>query len=572
MTEPTRKIPPPTVDTDGSLVAHTVATPKAFKVRALLEVPPDKVVPVVFIPGIMGTNLRLRADTKQHTNDTKPGDPVWRPPNGSFDGMSEVWKWARREPSQRQLLLDAEAVEVDPSGDLPPSQLTEQQMREQGWGEVHAGSYGGFLATLQQYLETTFELAGTQRRIKEHWRAVIACEPARWGVQSVPPLTEPELEHYAGYYYPVYAIGYNWLQSCAESAERVQKRVLEIIRHWQSLHRDCKQVILVTHSMGGLVARACAKQIPAQIAGVVHGVMPALGAPVAYRRIACGTEGGRFERGMVSSIADDGFARIAGATAEETTPVMAVAPGVMELLPNQSYPPGWLVVRVKSSVNSEVTYRDVLALPKGNPYDFYRDITSWYRMIDPALADPGGKYTENRSNLMAKIGRAIDKAERLHTQILSDPGPAGAKQAPKPHGDGGNPKPVNAYYHPMTYAFYEADDAHRAFGQVRWVAEEPLGVGAVLTPNNVRDGRLVHRDEDGAREIEVEGKYRLRFRPWLQDAPGDDTVPLQSASGPAGHVGQMFRTSGYTHQESYQHRDVLLLTQYLIAKIAQSFK
>jgi hypothetical protein len=64
----------------------------------------------------------------------------------------------------------------------------------------------------------------------------------------------------------------------------------------------------------------------------------------------------------------------------------------------------------------------------------------------------------------------------------------------------------------------------------------------------------------------------LHFQPWLQDAPGDDTVPLQSGAGPTGHVGQVFRTSGFTHQESYQHRDVLLLTQYLIAKIAQSFK
>jgi pimeloyl-ACP methyl ester carboxylesterase len=572
MTEPTRKIPAPTVDKDGSLVAHTVATPKAFKIRALLEVPPDKVVPVVFIPGIMGTNLRLRADTKQSTIETKPGDPVWRPPNGAFDGMSEVWKWGRREPSQRQLLLDAEAVEVDPTGELPASPLTEQQMREQGWGEVHSGSYGTFLATIQQYLETTFELAGTQRRIKEHWRAVMSCEPARWGVRSVAPLTEHELEHYAGYYYPVYAIGYNWLQSCAQSADLVQKRVLEIIRHWRSLHRDCKQVILITHSMGGLVARACAKQIPDQIAGVVHGVMPAFGAPVAYRRIACGTEGARFEQGLASSMADDGFARIAGATAEETTPVMAHAPGVMELLPNQFYPPGWLVIRTQSSVNNEVRYRDLLALPKGNPYDFYRDIKSWYRMIDPALADPVGKYTRSPNSLMATIGRAIDKAERLHTQILMETGGAELSQAPGPAARDDKPKPVNAYYHPMTYAFYEADDAHRAFGQVRWVAQEPTGVGAVLTPNNVQQGRLVQREHDGSREVEVEGKYRLRFRPWLQDAPGDDTVPIQSAAGPAGHVEQIFRTGGYTHQESYQHQDVLLLTQYLIAKIAQRFK
>jgi pimeloyl-ACP methyl ester carboxylesterase len=394
----------------------------------------------------------------------------------------------------------------------------------------------------------------------------MACDPSCWGVRSVPPLTEPELEHFAGYYYPVYAIGYNWLQSCAVSSERVKKRVLAIIKHWQALHRECKQVIFVTHSMGGLVARACAKQIPDQVAGIVHGVMPAFGAPVAYRRIACGTEGGRFERAAGSSANDDGFALIAGATPEETTPVMAMAPGVMELLPNQFYPPGWMVVRTSSKMNNETKYRDLFTLPKGNPYDFYRDMQSWYRMIDPTLADPAGKYASNPKDLMAAIGRAIDKAERFHTDVLADkPAAEGASQGEQTNG-------IKPWYHPMTYAYYEADDAHRAFGQIRWVAQDLGGVGAVLTPNNVRQAVLVQREPNGTRDVRIEGHYELHFQPWLQDAPGDDTVPLQSGAGPTGQIGQVFRTSGFTHQESYQHRDVLLLTQYLIAKIAQSFK
>jgi hypothetical protein len=245
---------------------------------------------------------------------------------------------------------------------------------------------------------------------------------------------------------------------------------------------------------------------------------------------------------------------------------MAVAPGVMELLPNQFYPAGWLVVRTMSSLNNEVHYRDLLTLPKGNPYDFYRDVQSWYRMIDPALADPAGKYANNPKDLMAAIGRAIDKAERFHTQVLADNLPAqeGAKSE--------QTSAVKAWYHPMTYAYYEADDTHRAFGQIRWVAQDLGGVGAVLTPNNVRQGVLVQREANGSRDVQIEGRYQLQFRPWLQDAPGDDTVPYQSGAGPTGQVGQVFRTSGYTHQESYQHRDVLLLTQYLIAKIAQSCK
>jgi pimeloyl-ACP methyl ester carboxylesterase len=75
-----------------------------------------------------------------------------------------------------------------------------------------------------------------------------------------------------------------------QSSERLEKRMLEIIEFWTQPNGAATKVILVTHSMGGLVARACAKRIPDKIAGVIHGVMPALGAPAAYRRMACGTE------------------------------------------------------------------------------------------------------------------------------------------------------------------------------------------------------------------------------------------------------------------------------------------
>jgi hypothetical protein len=112
----------------------------------------------------------------------------------------------------------------------------------------------------------------------------------RWGVRSVAPLTEAELEKYAEYQYPIYACGYNWLESCGESAKRLERRIENIIAWWKTRKHECNQVILVTHSMGGLVARACAKRIPDKVLGVIHGVMPALGAPLAYRRLACGTE------------------------------------------------------------------------------------------------------------------------------------------------------------------------------------------------------------------------------------------------------------------------------------------
>jgi hypothetical protein len=58
----------------------------------------------------------------------------------------------------------------------------------------------------------------------------------------------------------------------------------------------------------------------------------------------------------------------------------------------------------------------------------------------------------------------------------------------------------------------------------------------------------------------------------MQDAPGDDTVPRQSGSGPTPHVRQIFATHGYGHQDGFQQSDVLLLTRHLIVKIVQGFK
>lgn len=66
-------------------------------------------LPVIFIPGIMGTNLRNKADKSE----------VWRPPNGLwpmddlFASIGALWTWAWRGPKARQELLKAEQVEVD---------------------------------------------------------------------------------------------------------------------------------------------------------------------------------------------------------------------------------------------------------------------------------------------------------------------------------------------------------------------------------------------------------------------------------------------------------------------------
>jgi hypothetical protein len=60
--------------------------------------------------------------------------------------------------------------------------------------------------------------------------------------------------------------------------------------------------------------------------------------------------------------------------------------------------------------------------------------------------------------------------------------------------------------------------------------------------------------------------------PEPQEAPGDDTVPLQSGAGPSSHVSLVFPTRGYGHQESFQDSNMILLTRHLIVKIVQGLK
>lgn len=556
MADPTRPLLDPTVTADGDLLVTSHTSHENFKTRGMATIPSRLVMPVIFVPGIMGTNLRAkrRPARKDETNlELARGEAAWRMPNGSAAGLREAKRWKDRKPQQRQRILDAETLEVDDDGeiDIPACSLDRQEMRKRGWGELHSASYAQVLYTLQSHLDHTFRLDGLgQRQIRGRWKRVMDCDPQRWGEPNTAPLTEAELERFARFQYPVYACGYNWLESCAKSAQRLERKIREVIAFWAGTKHVCTQVILVTHSMGGLVARACAKRIPDQIAGVVHGVMPALGAPVCYRRIACGTERASPSNDDFKNFVAGKFAEIAGETPEDTTPVMAVAPGVLELLPNHLYPPHWLTVSMSRNSHSpgvppeQVEY---LRLPKGNPYDLYRDLKSWYRVINPALVDPAEKFKKVPGEMERTIWRAIDTAERFHM------------------------KEVDNYYHPRSYAFCGDDPEHLAYGRIHWVAHQPDHLDFAMTTRAVQQGAFLSNTFDGKRNVNIGGRVFF-FCPEPQDVSGDDTVPSHSGAGPKSKVKQLFAARGFGHQDGFKNEDMLLLTQYLIAKIVQEVK
>ena len=244
------------------------------------------------------------------------------------------------------------------------------------------------------------------------------------------------------------------------------------------------------------------------------------------------------------------FAEIAGDTTENTTPTMATSCGPLELLPNHLYPSPWLFASVKK-IDGKVI--DLMPLHSGNPYDLYRDFKSWYRLINPAIADPAEKYANNKNGGVAsQIKKAIDQAEKFHKKLL------------------------DSYYHPNTYAYYGADEEELSFGKFCWVTPDQA-----LTADGVRKilpaARPLAHTFSGARNIELPSYDifpggSMLFTPSEQDTPGDGTVSQYSGAGPQGKVKRLFRTRGYDHQGSYKNGPMLALTKHLIVKITQEAK
>jgi pimeloyl-ACP methyl ester carboxylesterase len=164
---------------------------------------------------------------------------------------------------------------------------------------------------------------------------------------------------------PVYAVGYDWRGGNRDSARRLIRRVGEILGR----HPLAKQVVIVSHSMGGLVTRsALAQGLEPQVAGVVHTVMPADGAVVAYRRFLTGARD-EYRDGEVA------FRGILGNSRLNYSLMQSVLRGPTELLPTNSYPDPF--VRLPGDINNK----------------FFQDIYAEYERTTP----PGILYREGES-------------------------------------------------------------------------------------------------------------------------------------------------------------------------------
>ena len=563
----------------NTTIAQTgsATSPTTNKSGTYVEVPLQDTIPIIFVPGIMGSNIF----------NTALGKPVWMIGNGISGQVSTLTKQMGKSPAVLQTELDPLNTRVDTSGDIKVDRrlkLTEKTLRERYWGTVHWDSYGGILTYLQMVLNNvdlnekpiyTTGLGGGYAAVQQmkqqesvyEWKSLLnQTESSRWSPQeSFVPVNQQEIEHLKKFHFPVYAMGYNWLQSSENGAAIVAQKLDKIKQEYGARFH---KFIIITHSMGGLLTRRLVQLRSGDIVGVVHGVMPAEGAAAAYRRIVAGS-------GDVGALP----AYVLGKNTEHVTAVLANAPGGLELLPSKAYNNGkpWLFLNGSGLMNGKDLHTNVVPLPKSDPYEeIYKADGVWWEMIKEELIDPAKLIKKDNSNKRVKdeYFKKIEKVKEFHLKITNK-------------------------YHPCTYVNYGDDSKHLSFGTLTWTLDQPLrGLTAEQmkrlpratakqigtyrqkivqeqmvkikegkgTDANNRDLAL---ENNGIRYISLVSGNLGVFSISNQDAAGDGTVPHQSGSAPLkqSSVKQVFKMKGFDHQGSYNNTQVKRSVLYSIVKI-----
>ncbi len=524
----------PTFDNRGNPTWRSIMSPSDGS-AALCMMVPDRIIPVIFVPGVMGSNLKGMGGTKNVT---------WR-----LDGPKSMISWLGRDADKRKEYLTPEKMTVDNDGMLPEGTPQHaEELKRRGWGEVGAMSYAPFLVWLENALH---DYDGAHNGIRH--QLIGAALGASKGEQA---LQKEEVALSYRYRFPVHAYGYNWLDDNANSAKRLQQRINEIIARYRKEKKRCEKVIVVTHSMGGLIARHCSEVLGMKnkIFGIVHGVMPAIGAPAVYRRMKAGTENpGKGIKGWLEGHIGS---KILGENAAEMTAVLSGAPGPLQLLPTPEYGNHWL--KIKQDNGAEYS------LPKsGDPYgEIYTVRGQWWSLCEDHLINPLNKEVDPQ-----KKAAQMDKDWKSFLKII--------QMKVKPFH-----LSLKSKYHSNSHAFFGSDTQYLAYGEVIWSGGNVFGenfMGAEGRPAYPMNGRALDPSEINTRRTiasPLGGKgwrtgVQQRYKILDPAIPGDGTVPHKSGIAPEPHVQSLLRVS-VGHEPAYKESEIAQqFTLRAIVKIAQ---
>jgi hypothetical protein len=365
---------------------------------------------------------------------------------------------------------------------------------------------------------------------------VVGVSPATWQAEPSLPLKELDEDTIrkavSGCWFPVHAMGYNWLKGNRESGVVIARRIRNLISGYQQQGYQSEKVILVTHSMGGLTARAVIHpemgKLNNEVLGIIHGVMPAIGAGTAYKRVRCGFEGSGTS------------AKILGYIGSHVTPVLANAQGGLELLPSKDYGNNWLQITHKG--------KTIKSLPEqGDPYkEIYKIRGKWFGLlredwINPA--DLSGRGFDATCSL-------LDKARDFHVAISNT-------------------------YHDQSFAHYGADKQRMTWHRVAWeISDTSSSTNVDLLEISLDNAKGVLKTIDPT--LRENNKIHPEIEIKLLDPAdaGDQTVPVHSADAQlrSKKFKGIFRQSGYEHQSSYSNPAVVASTLYSLFQIISTMK
>ncbi|WP_230961901.1 esterase/lipase family protein [Burkholderia anthina] len=583
----------------GGSSARVTLTPHSNTCTKQIDCDPRQPIPVIFIPGVMGSLLL----------DRNTGNEIWSPPNSIAESLAFAASGYFANAAERQIRYDPYAAMVSAFGDVSTDgcDVSVEEARRRGWGSVHRGSYHSTFAWLERELNNPADsgkllgawASGDPKGETFTLNPVIGTSPKLYGAHGatadVIHATSDEFRKFCQFRYPVYAIGYNWLQSNLDSARDVVEGIDCVDKkrnkkaRLMGIREICeenkvKKAIVITHSMGGLVTRM-ASVIAGHadlMYGVIHGAQPATGAPLAARRFRAGAQ---TENTVINQV-------LAGRNGLEFTAVTANAPGPLELLPMpdyHNYEPWWIVCNLK---------RDpILKLPKpGNTLSLYTS-QAWYGLVpdqSDSVLDPAGVVRKRLSDTNRKKSLQENFVETITDVVLRQ-------------------KQLVNKYHPNTYAFYgngplqetsesSSSDANLSpqpkrrevsepggklltFGKILWRGPFPAGTteddllrAQFLSDNRRGQIRIRIKDQTYTIEAELATPNSAAERGLIF---GDGTVPFWSGEsvarglkegvpgGKAEGVHIAFDQRGLGHQECFKHPWARWATLYSVVKIAE---
>ena len=606
----------------------------------------DRVIPILFVPGSMGSNLKYRdiwsgeetaiSLTDEDELAKMQVDDAWQPPSsisekigalisGIFRGKEERrremnpdvafvdWESNKIRPLPRQMFCterevamanpdndhETDGIESSEAGEskqarepfnnqkvMTDKQKIAQEARLRGWGTIYQESYVPFLVFLEETLNSIPSCSSIEEyeQVAESgvWRQLLPLFTNSQQVSEQEPASETErqnvkqlaqwLQQAADCEFRIYACGYNWLRDNFESgsgykkasvehfeskrgsnkrygASDLKSRIVKILQECQKTDSRCDEVIVLTHSMGGLVGRAYAKsQNGRHIAGIYHNVMPATGAPAFYKRLKAGFGG----EGLMSNISSPIF----GYSAKRVTPVLLNSAGALELMPWFNYKvltdgsTNWLRI---AEANSPEQIRFSL-----NTSDLISHAQAWYSLM-PALCptEADGEHC-TKSTLSEKENRWKNADPRINPGGLVSPLEQfknvtdserfnwivdEVKTFQISH--------AGFYQKGKTHIAYGQDENYKSWGSITWLCSESL---SGINESALKSAKLLNRRGIYTGNITLvlaDGK-QLTFKLSKAVDSGDGTVPADSGCAPTGKTGgRTFIESGYDHQGSY---------------------